>query len=410
MLHDLMPLILIVAFCIGALIFAHLISIWQKKRASSQKKGKSPEPSSQPSALSWMNSDKIDFGFHIPKDVDDYIQNNPCGMMCGLDPYEPHIGWALPIPLASWISFAGIGNGDEVGLYWPEGSDLGEPIILSSSHDVGGFIPEASNFQLYLKLFCVTRNWDLNDGKDTDIDNSEEIEYIANHFGLKDIPPSPGNDTKRRFESILSIDPNSPFHLTGLGDLKLEKGDIVEAEALYQNALQHFPAYTAARYGLAVLYRRQRRDQEAFHEFLHTLCSPISLEGGSFWSDLSLPMKREHVHERALEEVRKCKNIPDLEPGYDIVMDALPTLNFTYHPSKKPEWIPLATLSKKLAENGHYHLAIAFHINTAFLAWGSDKEFSQARHLREQADLYQAAGDKQRATYLRTAAKEYEKY
>jgi tetratricopeptide (TPR) repeat protein len=100
----------------------------------------------------------------------------------------------------------------------------------------------------------------------------------------------------------LSLDGRSPYLLVANADVALAGHDLPRAESLYLRAVEVLPEYTAAHYGLVVLYRRQRRPDQAVRWLLEAIRSPLAFRGASFWAETYLPL--EHVNREDYR--RKC--------------------------------------------------------------------------------------------------------
>ena len=211
-------------------------------------------------------------GFVLPGAVHRYLAT--AEDVCGSEAHTPFIPTGYPIPFASWVVFALVGNGDELGCYWPEGSSKESPIILSSSHDVYGVIPEAGSFEGLLRRRWLTLYWEQGGNNRAEMDAIEAVTE----------PPQPmvrPTDPLGTLQTLYELDRDSPYLATALADRWVGQGNLTAAETLYRHTLQIFPSYTAARYGLALLLRRTRCVDQAIIELVRVLVSPSQLDGRS---------------------------------------------------------------------------------------------------------------------------------
>jgi hypothetical protein len=190
--------------------------------------------------------------------------------------------YSLVYPPVGFFPYYDIGNGDYHGFYWPIGREGGPPIVAFSSHDVGSLIPENSNIEaLYLCQLATSR------GDEDTTDPYRELAQRANGYfptehhirGISD-----GN-----IDALLTFDPASPFYLCAAADVHVAKNETDAAEQRYRQAIDQLPEYVAAHFGLALVLRRQRRNNDATIHLRKALIGPLAFYGGSFWSDTALP-------------------------------------------------------------------------------------------------------------------------
>ena len=110
------------------------------------------------------------------------------------------------------------------------------------------------------------------------------------------------------FNVLLSLDPKSPYYLCAAADVHVGNNEIEAAEQRYRQSLDQLPEYVAAHFGLACVFRRQRRAQEATIYLRKALMGPLAFYGGSFWSDTSLPGSfRNDWHRKSLMWLQSSK-------------------------------------------------------------------------------------------------------
>ena len=200
---------------------------------------------------------------------------NPNGQW--IEPLPDHAIVYPPVGFLSWPVCA-IGNGDDYGFYWPIGKETDEPIVAVMSHDCSALIPIASSIESLVRTgACQDLKSLLATGaypKDDDPEDEEEDRYDV-------------SDVAER----LKLDDRSPFLLVANADIELTRNHLQAAESLYHRAIEILPEYTAAHYGMAVLYRRLRRPDQAIEWMLEAIRSPLCFRGASFWADTCLPIE-----------------------------------------------------------------------------------------------------------------------
>src|SRR5262249_29262451 len=149
-----------------------------------------------------------------------------------------------------------------------------DPVVALTSHDCWAIIPVASSIEgLAEQGSCPDLSSLVATGNYPDPDDESEDEW----------------DEEKSPAELLALDPESPYRLVANADLAVGRSEWEAAEALYLRALARLPEYTAAHFGLAVLYRRWRRPVDAARSMLEVVRSPMCFSGASFWSDSSLP-------------------------------------------------------------------------------------------------------------------------
>ena len=74
-------------------------------------------------------------------DILDVESHYPDGL-----PHRPAV-YSMVYPPVGFFPFAGTGNGDYYGFYWPIGREDSLPIVAYSSHDAYAIIPEHGDLQ-----------------------------------------------------------------------------------------------------------------------------------------------------------------------------------------------------------------------------------------------------------------------
>jgi tetratricopeptide (TPR) repeat protein len=192
-----------------------------------------------------------------------------------VQPLPDHALVYPPVGFLPW-PFGQVGNGDAYGYYWPVGREDGDPVVALMSHDYGALNPIASSIEALARLgtsrevTALLTTGELSAGEEDEEDETQAPD-VANR---------------------LPLDDRSPYLLVGNADLALSQNDPGRAESLYLKAVETLPEYTAAHYGLALVYRRLRRPGEAIRWMLEAIRSPLAFRGASFWSETDLPPER----------------------------------------------------------------------------------------------------------------------
>lgn len=201
---------------------------------------------------------------------------------------QPLPDYAVVYPPVGFLPWAigSLGNGDDYGYYWPVGKEDSDPLVALMSHDCGTVNPLASSIEGLAQLGdCRELSHLRTDGSP---DNTREC--------LDD------EDNDSNYAERLRRDERSPYLLVANGDAALAAGDLDRAESLYLSAVKALPEYTAAHYGLVMLYRRRRQTEETARWLVEAIRSPLSFCGASFWSSTYLPT--DHVNR--YDYRRKC--------------------------------------------------------------------------------------------------------
>ena len=222
-------------------------------------------------------------------------------------------------PPFGFVAFPGLlhldhGQGDYDGFYWPIGREDQEPLVARTAHYQFGMIPIASSWEKYQEL----RAWG---------EARYEEEKEREEFGEE----ARSINTEEALAERLAVDPGSPYLLTAMADVASAAGDVDRAEALYRQALDRIPEYTAARIGLALLLRRNRRGVEALGQMLKALRSPIPLWGTFGFSNEALPtdrVNRDDYRRKFLDWIQRTKPTAAGEHADDPLYQARDRLTF----------------------------------------------------------------------------------
>lgn len=208
-----------------------------------------------------------------------------------------------PVGFLAW-PFCEIGNGDGYGFYWPLGMENESPVVAIISHDYSALNPVASSMEALAREGRCSQLTEL-----LGMDPVDETLDIAER---------------------LKRNERSPFLLVANADAALGRNELDLAENLYLKAVKEVPEYTAAHYGLVVLYRRLRRPMDAVHWMLETIRSPVCFRGASFWADEYLPddhVNRCDFHRKCLYWLRQTRSAEGVD-GEDPLFIARERLTF----------------------------------------------------------------------------------
>ncbi len=189
--------------------------------------------------------------------------------------------YSIVYPPVGFFPFAGTGNGDYHGFYWPLGREDRPPLVAYSSHDAYALIPEHGDLSAAGRCQLAR-----------DADRQLTYEFKA-AFDAAQIPqPTISIDAVVAVDdhtSLLTLDPDSPFRNCAVADQLVSENKFDDAESHYRKAIEFLPEYGAAHFGLGYLLRRTRRQSLAsVHLRQGLMCSHV-FRGGCFWADHILP-------------------------------------------------------------------------------------------------------------------------
>lgn len=196
------------------------------------------------------------------------------------EPARPVV-YSIVFPPVGFFPFAGTGNGDYHGFYWPIGREQASPMVAYSSHDAYALIPEHGD------LTTAGRCQLARDG-DRKLTREFELAFDAlkvPHPSI-DIPDLVAVDDHKQ---LLELDPDSPFRNCAVADQLIAEDKFEAAESHFRRAIELLPEYGAAHFGLGYLLRRTRRQSDASIHFRKSLICPLAFWGGCFWADHVLP-------------------------------------------------------------------------------------------------------------------------
>ena len=216
----------------------------------------------------------------MPTTYDDDILNVEGGSYPDGTPRRTTV-YSVVYPPVGFFPFAGTGNGDYHGFYWPIGREDRPPLVAYSSHDAYALIPEHGD--LSAAGGCqLARDEDrkLTDEFESAFDSANVPRptiTVADVVAVED------------HRQLLTLDPDSPFRNCAVADQLIAENKFDDAESHYRRAIDLLPEYGAAHFGLGYLLRRTRRKSEATIYLRQSLICPLAFSGGCFWADHILP-------------------------------------------------------------------------------------------------------------------------
>ncbi len=239
----------------------------------------------------------------LPTEYDDDILNVEGGSYPDGTPIKTRVH-SLVYPPIGFFPFAGTGNGDYHGFYWPIGREEQPPLVAYSSHDAYALIPEHGD---------LTSAGRCQLARDEDRKLTYEFEAAFDAVNIPrptiDIADVVAADDHKQ---LLSLDPSSPFRNCAVADQLIVEDRIDDAESYYRRAIELLPEYGAAHFGLGYLLRRTRRQSQASIHLRQSLICPLAFWGGCFWADHILPgLFRPDWARKALMWLQQLKDVDD---------------------------------------------------------------------------------------------------
>ncbi len=157
---------------------------------------------------------------------------------------------------------------------------------------------------------------------------------------------------KKAEKIIQKLGRESPFFFVGLGYASLLLNQLYEAEGAFKQALRDYPEMTVAHIGLAQIYQKAARDEEAFVEFREIL----KREADNSWARQSYEALRIRKTEEAMNQAKVYLAQNDTNNGKRAYLEAL-----FYSPQSTEAHLALAQIFKdeNNLENALLHLKSA---------------------------------------------------
>lgn len=293
-----------------------------------------------------------------------------------------------PVGFLAW-PFCSIGNGDDYGFYWPVGKEDEPPIVGMMSHDCGALNPIASSLE----------------GLERMGDYPELRGLLGRPVPPAESRPSANPDIAHR----LGLDGDSPYLLVANADAAVGRIEYDLAESLYHRALARLPEYTAAHFGLAVLYRRMRRVGEALRSIIATLRCPCCFRGASFWGDTYLPtdhVNRQDHHKKCHHWLQQTRSDPTGLVADDPFFEARHRLKFASGLYAHDDFKVYDEIIDEYVHRGRPIEAIQLAMRYGELMMGETtpfrerENFTPARHRTRLRELFLAANLADRVTLV----------
>ncbi len=217
---------------------------------------------------------------NLPTVYDDDFFNTERGEYPDGTPVKTVV-YSIVYPPVGFFPFAGTGNGDYHGFYWPIGREEMPPIVAYSSHDAYALIPEHGDL-------TAAGRCQLARDEERKLTYEFESAFAAASIPVPtvDVPDVVAVDDHQQ---LLSLDPNSAFRNCAVADQYIVQDELLAAEKHYRRAIELLPEYGAAHFGLGYLLRRTRRQSDASIHLRRSLICPLAFGGGCFWADHILP-------------------------------------------------------------------------------------------------------------------------
>jgi len=157
---------------------------------------------------------------------------------------------------------------------------------------------------------------------------------------------------KKAEKIIQKLGRESPFFFVGLGYASLLLNQLYEAEGAFKQALRDHPEMTVAHIGLAQIYQKAARDEEAFVELREIL----KREADNSWARQSYETLRVRKTEEAMSQAKVYLSQKDTNNGKRAYLEAL-----FYSPQSTEAHLALAQIFKNEnnLENALFHLKAA---------------------------------------------------
>lgn len=304
---------------------------------------------------------------------------------------EPLPDYAVVYPPVGFLrwSIGSLGNGDDYGYYWPVGREDADPLVALMSHDCRALNPIASSIEGLAQL--------------------RTCQDVSAFFRAGAAPENVDEEEPTDFSERLHLDERSPYLLVANGDIALGANDLDRAESLYLKAVEALPEYTAAHYGLVVLYRRRRQIAEAIQWMVEAIRLPLSFRGASFWSSTYLPTDQVNRHDYR----RKCLVwLQQARPGQaatvasDPLFQARERLTFAYGVTTNDDYLIYDEAIERYIQQGQAVNAVKLALTYGELMEGETTPFQERYgftipgHRQRLLRLFRAANLESRTRFL----------
>ncbi|MBN8624387.1 MAG: tetratricopeptide repeat protein [Planctomycetes bacterium] len=298
-----------------------------------------------------------------------------------------------------FFPFAGTGNGDYYGLYWPIGHEELPPIVAFTSHDAYAVIPEYGDLSGLVRCQLAT--------SDDDTLSSSELDGALQGAGIciSDFK-IPKRVAASDHLALLAIDPRSAFRHCAAADLAIAAGNFDSAESHYRTAIELLPEYVAAHYGLGYLFRRTQRQADASLHLKKSLTCPMAFYGGSIWSEHQLPGEfRNDWARKALLWLQQTK-VPHESLVDDPFFRNIGKLNLKSGDAQNEDWDILTGVVNEYLKRGNALDAVLLWLVLGDRAAMETTSFRERRQLTSKsfgirlAEMLRLAGLERRASLV----------
>lgn len=285
----------------------------------------------------------------MPKVYDDDILNVERGEYSDNTRVKTVV-YSVVYPPVGFFPFAGTGNGDYHGFYWPIGREDDAPLVAYSSHDAYALIPEYGDM-------TAAGRCQLARDEERKLTYEFETAFAAVNISVPSIDISDVVAVDDH-QQLLALDPNSPFRNCAVADQYIAQNEFHTAEEYYRRAIDLLPEYGAAHFGLGYLLRRTRRQSNASIHLRKSLICPLAFWGGCFWADHILPGSfRNDWARKALLWLQKTKE-PDESLDDDPFMQIIHELTLDTGVKKNRDIELLTTTVEEYHHRGQFLEAV----------------------------------------------------
>lgn len=212
----------------------------------------------------------------------------------------------------------------------PVSQEIKKDLYFMPTQNMGAFEKFSSGLQLYEKnRGDEAYNFFINSiKKDTGfLDAHRYFEYTARKLGKLD-------EFIILYKSMLASDPKNPILMNYLGNGYLDKGNLVEAEKLYIEAIRTVPTFANPYNNLASVYMLSRKYEEALATYQKALV--YSDEKASIFYNTGMCYKNMKDNENAKKYFQKALDLEPSNPDFIIARKIIYGINIVVGYREKP--------------------------------------------------------------------------